>query len=259
MTQADGSDQAMVLADGGIPLPLALRLGTGAVQLEPQGCDVPSGVCRVWLLPLAADDKVADALLPLLANDERAKANAYRAPSARRRFVQVRGALRLLLGRCLHVSAASISFDYGEFGKPMLAQGGAWHFNVAHSGGYALLAVANGPEVGVDIEQHRDLPDLEDLARTVLSPSEAVAWHGLPMDERVPGFFAAWAGKEAVAKATGQGLGLGLERLDVGVGNWNTQSSPRLVWDGASAACQLFMLPAPAGYAAALAARAAPG
>lgn len=259
MTQAAGSDQAMVLADTGTLLPLALRVEADTVQLEAHGCDLPQQACRVWLLPLIADEKISDAVLPLLADDERAKANAYRVPFARHRFVQTRGALRLLLERCLHVPAASLRFNYGEFGKPVLAQGGAWHFNVAHSGDYALLAIADGWEVGVDIEQHRSLPDVAALAGTVFSLSEAAAWHSLPEAERVPGFFAAWSAKEAVAKATGRGLGLGLEKLEVGVPAGGASFAPRSVRVGASAACRLFALPAPAGYAAALALRVTPG
>jgi len=247
----------MAQADSGTLLPLALRVEAATVRLEAQGCDLPPQACRVWLLPLVADDKVSEALLPLLADDERAKANAYRMPFARHRFVQTRGALRLLLGRCLHVPAASLRFDYGEFGKPALAQGGAWHFNVAHSGDYALLAVANGREVGVDIEQHRSLSDLADLAGTVFSPNEAAAWHRLAEAERVPGFFTAWSAKEAVAKATGRGLGVGLEKLEVGMPAGGVSFAPRLVQVDASA-CQLFVLPAPAGYAAALALRVTP-
>ena len=254
-----GSGHTPVLMDGGALLPLALRVETAAVQLDAQGCAPPPQACRVWLLPLAADDRISDAVLPLLADDERVKANAYRVPFARHRFVQTRAALRLLLERCLHVPAASLRFDYGEFGKPVLAQGGAWHFNVAHSGDYALLAIANGREVGVDIEQHRSLPDLMDLAGAVLSPAEAAAWNGLPEAGRVPGFFAAWSAKEAVAKATGRGLGLGLEKLEVGVPAGGALPAPRSVRVGASAACRLFALPAPAGYAAALALRVAPG
>ncbi|HWK61746.1 MAG TPA: 4'-phosphopantetheinyl transferase superfamily protein [Eoetvoesiella sp.] len=249
----------MAQADSGTLLPLALRVEAATVRLEVQGCDLPPQACRVWLLPLVADDKVSDAVLPLLADDERTKANAYRVPFARHRFVQTRGALRLLLGRCLHVPAASLRFDYGEFGKPVLAQGEAWHFNVAHSGDYALLAIADGREVGVDIERHRSLPDLAALAGTVFSLDEAAAWHSLPEAERVPGFFAAWSAKEAVAKATGRGLGLGLEKLEVGVPASGESFAPRSVRVGASAACRLFTLPAPAGYAAALALRVAPG
>ena len=255
MTRTGIPAQAWAGRPAAVPLPLALRLGADGVHLDVQGSEPPTGACRVWLLRLAADGAVPDALLPLLSDDEHARADAYRVPSARSRFIQVRGALRLLLGRCLHVPAARIGFGYGQFGKPALAHGGAWQFNVAHSGDYALLAIANGREVGVDIERHRSLPELAELARMVLSPAEAAAWHAMPAADRVAGFFAAWSAKEAVAKATGQGLGLGLERLEVGMADWRTQSAPRAVPVGAMGVCRLAALPAPEGYAAALALR----
>lgn len=230
-------------------------MDSGGARLDAAPGRVPAGSWRVWLLPLTSDAAVLAALWRLLAADERARADAFRVSWARNQFVHVRGALRLLLGECLDRRAADIDFEYGEFSKPALAQSRGWHFNVAHSGDYALLAVARGREVGVDIERLRALANLASLVPIVLSPSEAALWQALPADRKVPAFFAAWTGKEAVAKAVGQGLRLGFPELDIGMEDQDGNPKARAVTMDRFGACRLVALSAPAGYAAALAVR----
>ncbi|OYV49866.1 MAG: hypothetical protein B7X10_01615 [Burkholderiales bacterium 21-58-4] len=228
---------------------------SGIAQIDTPPEAVTAGSCRTWVLPLAADQDLLAALWLLLAADERARADAFRVSWARNQFVHVRGVLRLLLGACLGRPAAAIGFEYGEFGKPALSCGADWHFNIAHSGDYALLAIARGHEVGVDIEKFRALTELASLARMVLSQSEAAQWQALPDEDRMSAFFAAWTRKEAVTKAVGQGLRLEFPKLEVGLMHQGPHMDARAVTMNGFGACRLVMLPAPPGYAAALAVR----
>src|SRR3546814_1798549 len=157
-----------------------------------------------------------EGLAALLARDEHERARAFVVPSARNRYVQTRAVLRLLLGHRLGQAPEALSFEYGPYGKPALRNGGQWRFNVAHSGDYALLAIADGMQVGVDIECQRDSADLDSLARMVLAPSEALAWALLSEEDRVAAFFSVWTAKEGVVKAIGRGLVWGLAVLDLG-------------------------------------------
>ena len=94
-------------------------------------------------------------------------------------------------------------FAAGPHGKPRLDGDGAGiHFNLSHSGGLALIAVARGVEVGVDLEEIRPRPDLERVARRVFTEAEreAVALGG----DRA--FYRHWVAKEAFVKATGRGV-----------------------------------------------------
>lgn len=227
----------------------------GIARLDAVPGSLVAGSCHTWVLPLTADEDVLAALWPLLARDERARADAFRVPWARNQFVHVRGVLRLLLSEYLGRPAADIGFDYGEFGKPALAREAGWHFNVAHSGDYALLAIASGHEVGVDIERFRAPAELASLARMVLSLSEAALWQTLPAEDRLSAFFAAWTGKEAVAKAVGQGLRLEFPRLHIGLMRHGRHMDARAVTVDRFGACRLVTLQAPPGYAAALAVR----
>jgi 4'-phosphopantetheinyl transferase len=108
-------------------------------------------------------------------------------------------------------------FAYGPKGKPDLAPGsavGGIRFNVAHAGGLALVAVTRGREVGVDLEQVRDV-DVEGIAERFFSAREVAALRRLPPAIRAEAFFRCWTRKEAYVKATGDGLSAGLEQFDV--------------------------------------------
>ena len=84
-------------------------------------------------------------------------------------------------------------------GKPFLP---GFPFNLSHSGDWSVCAV--GPaELGVDLQAERPLR--RDLSRR-FAPEEREWLQGLPEKGRPGAFFDLWAVKEAVLKATGQGL-----------------------------------------------------
>src|SRR5207253_10188751 len=106
---------------------------------------------------------------------------------------------------------------YGARGKPALADGDGLRFNVAHSHGLALVAVARGRELGVDLERVRPLPAAEAIARRFFSARERAVLDALPLRRRLDAFLSLWTRKEAFLKATGGGLGWGraLAAVDV--------------------------------------------
>jgi 4'-phosphopantetheinyl transferase len=110
-----------------------------------------------------------------------------------------------------------LSFSYTRWGKPTLA-GHESHlcFNLSHSQGVALYAVTRDRCVGVDLEQMRALPDLEQLAKRVFSQRECAVIDSLPPAQKPVAFFKGWTRKEAYLKATGEGLS-GLEQVEVSV------------------------------------------
>ena len=96
---------------------------------------------------------------------------------------------------------------YGEKGKPFFAQGGV-HFNLSHSGHYAVCAVSDKP-VGVDIETVRVFS--ESLVRHVFDSGERAFAQG--SDER---FTQLWTIKESVMKFFGQGVGISPKKISIG-------------------------------------------
>lgn len=186
--------------------------------LEPtEPTCAPTTELHVWRARLDSGGWPATGDLPAV---ERDRAAALHRPEARRRWVAARWALRGVLGRYLERKPAQIELGLGERGKPMLAAPGAsLRFNLSHSGNIALVAVAQGPEVGVDIERIKPRGDLLALARRALAPGEAAALETTLPESRPAAFHAAWTRREAIAKCLGTGLAAPLPEAAVAVRN----------------------------------------
>lgn len=151
------------------------------------------GEVHCWSVNLDVPAATQARFYASLATDERDRSARFRFEQDRRRFVVARGALREVLGRNLGVPPDQIRFAYSTFGKPALSAefGSRLKFNLSHSGDLALIVVADGADVGVDVEQLRE-GDYSELAQEM----------GLPTDA----FFEGWTKREAYVKARGDGL-----------------------------------------------------
>ena len=89
------------------------------------------------------------------------------------------------------------------------------HFNLSHSGDLAAYAVTLASEVGIDVEQHRPMPDMAAIAQRFFSAKEYQSLLQVPEPERISAFFDCWVRKEAYVKARGGGLGMGLDNFHV--------------------------------------------
>ena len=111
-----------------------------------------------------------------------------------------------MLGEALGVSPADVAITRGDHGKPALA-GSSLYFNKSDSGELAAVALSESRQVGLDIEQHRDVKRADRIARRFFSDSEQHELAALPEDQRRRAFFDCWTIKEAVLKCDGGGLG----------------------------------------------------
>lgn len=234
---------------GSRPAPPAWAAAPPALRLE-------AGDIHVWRAQLDLGAARLQGLFRSLSADERSRAERFRAPRDRDRYIAGRGLLRAVLARYLWAHPAELHFRYGLHGKPALAREAgrsALRFNVSHSEGLALLAVTRGREVGVDVERLR--PDIEDgIARRFFSPGEVARLGALPAGQRQAAFFACWTRKEAFVKARGEGLGLGLDTFDVTLAPEEPAALLRLDGDaGAPGRWSLQHLDPGPGYVGALA------
>ncbi len=142
---------------------------------------------------------------------EEARAQKFAHDEHRFRWCASRGVLREILGAALRLPPAQVSFTAGEHGKPELHPDCApaqdpLRFNISHSAGLALLALSRH-DVGVDIELPLARRRTDDLARRFYAPGEQERLFALPGgDARSASFFRLWTCKEALMKATGEGL-----------------------------------------------------
>jgi 4'-phosphopantetheinyl transferase len=158
----------------------------------------------------------AAALAHLLGDDERARADRFRFPRDRRRFVVRRARLRQLLGAWVGRAPDALTFTENSHGKPILAGGPP--FSLSHSADMMMLAIGDA-EVGCDIEWIDPALDWRSLAETFFTTAERAALVVLPPAAARRAFFACWARKEAFVKALGLGLSYPLDAFDVSVGD----------------------------------------
>lgn len=124
--------------------------------------------------------------------------------------------MRMILAGYASTRPEGLRFQFGPFGKPSLAPEGnpeRLEFNLSHSGDLALLAVARGRAVGVDIARRDEGADHVGIAERYFSPVEKATL--LALGGTAEAFYSTWTRKEAYVKATGLGLSRGLYSFDV--------------------------------------------
>jgi 4'-phosphopantetheinyl transferase len=185
-------------------------------KFAPWSFGLTGQMVHVWSLRTTeVTNAVVSEFEQFLAPDERTRAERFRFENLQHSFVVTRGALRVLLGRYLHVPPAKIQIEYGSKGKPSLAEPELATFNVSHSGGLAVFAFAAGCEIGVDVEEIRPPADMLDIAQRFFCPAETAELISLPANQRELAFFNCWTRKEAYIKALGEGLSLPLDGFQV--------------------------------------------
>ncbi len=173
---------------------------------------------HVWQTELDRTVVEVHDFFSLLSDNEKARADRYRFPKDRCRFISGRGQLRRLLAHYTEMSPEIIRFVVGSKGKPALASERnplALEFNLSHSGNLALYAFSRSRPVGIDVEALHPERDIEKIADEFYTPREAASIKELPEPERLLAFFTCWTRKEAYLKAHGEGLGFGLDRFEV--------------------------------------------
>jgi 4'-phosphopantetheinyl transferase len=162
------------------------------------------------------DEHVDEAtrFLETLSRDERDRAQRFRTERDRLRYIVRRGLLRELLSGYLDRPPERIRLVCSPEGK-MSLKGGPVRFNLAHSHGLVVYAIARGREVGCDIEW-RDCRFVAGLVpEKFFSPRELHMLRNLAVDKRTEGFFNCWTRKEAYIKGRGVDVSFPLRSFDV--------------------------------------------
>lgn len=174
---------------------------------------VPVGPHTVLVVRIGLDDAPATTLLD---EDEQLQADRFVFERDRRRYVAAHTAVRRTLGRLLGLEPHDVRFAVGPHGKPHLIDASLdLRFNLSHSGERALLAIALGRDVGIDIEQWKTMSDMLGVAEHVFSPTELARLQQTPDERRPDVFFRVWTRKESFIKAHGDGMAFPLAGFEV--------------------------------------------
>lgn len=200
--------------------------------------------CQVWIADLA--DYRAE-LRGLLDEVEQTRRQRYQLSADRRRFTMAAALLRVVTGRRLGLPPRRVVIDRGcpdcdrQHGKPRLPDAAELHVSVTHSGELIAVAISSAAPIGLDVELVTER-DYLGLARAFLAPGETV--------DGPDSFYTLWTRKEAVIKATGDGLRMPLPQVAVSPAG----TAPELLrYADAQLSCSMADLQPRPGYIGALA------
>lgn len=170
---------------------------------------------HVFVVPLKESKSIQNQLESTLTPDELARADRFLMPYLRERYVVCRGRLREILGHAVNRKPGDIRFTYQQWGKPVLQDAvlPTIHFNVSHSGDWALVCIATSP-VGVDLEIAQPKFQYKSIESQVVSHAEQRHWSSIPAAERNSEMMRLWVCKEALLKAMGLGIAEGLQQVN---------------------------------------------
>lgn len=167
---------------------------------------------QLWLCRPEQVKASMPALLDVLDESERARAARFHFERHRVMYVVAHALLREALSREGAGPPASLRFVEGEHGKPSLVGGAELSFNLSHTEGLVACVVTRGAvDLGVDVEHV--VPSRAKDAHRFFAEVERQGLAALEGDAFAHRFFQLWTLKESFIKATGHGVGYGLDRF----------------------------------------------
>jgi 4'-phosphopantetheinyl transferase len=209
-----------------LPPEFHLRVPLGSAVVDVWWCSTQVGDGTPVDPPVDTPEDEARARL-VVDRDTVRRADTSARAEDRRRVLLTHALLRRVLAPLVGVPPADVPVRRGcarcgsaAHGRPYVAgHEQTIDVSLAHGGGLGVVAVVTGPAVaaglriGVDVEPHPVAAVLREGLLAAMSSSELGANLTRPDPERA--HLRSWTGKEAVAKATGLGMGDPMIGLDV--------------------------------------------
>jgi 4'-phosphopantetheinyl transferase len=181
----------------------------------PRPADAEDPEVRVACAPTSvlSDPAVMAAAVAWLDGVERERHARFHHDDDRRMFLLGRIMARVQVGRAMGVAPRAWTWRDGPRGRPEIADARTGvRFNLAHSAGLVVCAVASGRDVGVDVEHLARRPVDPAVVTRYCSPQE-IADINLPDPGWHDRFLTHWTLKEAYLKARGLGIAVTLADL----------------------------------------------
>jgi 4'-phosphopantetheinyl transferase len=171
----------------------------------------------------------ADIALRFAVERDFAYAARRRTAEARDTTVLARGLVRAMLDQ--GSGAEGWELDADDRGKPLVFSprlGIGRAVSMSHTRGWVAAAIAESGDIGVDVERHKER-DVAALAGYAFGPAERAE----AAAAGTAGFYRIWTLREAIAKATGEGLARAANRHDMAAGGprdglWTRADEDRL-------------------------------
>ena len=164
----------------------------------------PGGV-EVCFADLTGVGSGVEAGMAMLSSDELARASRLHFAPDRQRYIGSHLALRSAVSERTGISPTAIELWAGVHGKPEVRGVHGFQFSMSRAGDLAAFAFASMP-VGIDVVTMASGQSLREAAVEFCSPDELTAITRLPATGQIEVLARVWARKEALLKATGDGL-----------------------------------------------------
>ncbi len=177
-------------------------------QHPPSELALKAGELHLWRFELDSPAEKIQQQQSILSVDELKRAERLLDPQKKQYFILARSHLRQLLGMYLNQAPSFIRFRYNENGKPFLSaeHNSTIFFNLSHSGSWAVIAVTDGFDVGIDIEKNDPALDFQLLAARYFDLAEMNQLMKFLRIRQRREFYRLWTRKEAVLKMLGSGF-----------------------------------------------------
>ncbi|MNK25900.1 4'-phosphopantetheinyl transferase sfp [compost metagenome] len=152
--------------------------------------------------------KIKKILADVLSEREQEKASRMFIPKDKERYSVSKFCLRTLLSLSSNKTPQEVDFIFHEHKKPTV-QG--IEFNISHTGDYVLIVISPKP-VGIDVEYLNSEFDFKSILDITFSKKE-IDFIG-NKEVNPTNFYAMWTRKEALLKASGEGVSDNLHLID---------------------------------------------
>lgn len=135
-----------------------------------------------------------------LSRDQLKRLSSYKFLSDRENYISRHYRLNKLLTEKYNIKA-EISYD--GYGRPFI-QSSDLNISLSYSNDFFVIATSLNKLVGIDIEEIRDIDNLEQQALIFMNDDELSFWR--KSNDKISLFYHFWTAKEAILKALGKGF-----------------------------------------------------
>jgi len=168
---------------------------------------------HIWSIDINESEHLLSFCKSALTEAQINQSNFFEFDESRKSYIVSQGCLRLLLSYYLKRDAGQVNIGRHRKGKPFSEDDDTLFFNISHSGEKCVLAFGRNQEVGIDLEQLRQLSDLDELIEKNFNQKEQ-KYINADASARSLRFFQFWTMKESYLKAIGEGMRLTPDQIE---------------------------------------------
>ncbi|MEK6246930.1 MAG: 4'-phosphopantetheinyl transferase superfamily protein [Planctomycetales bacterium] len=176
--------------------------------------DLAVGDIDLWYTYIGdATPQLLQQYYQLLDEQEKSRLARLRLERVRNEYLVTRALIRSVLSRYADVDPKAWSFSQSNHGKPIVKApwAGYQSFNISHSAGVVVCAVAAEGDLGIDIESINRKTTGVPIARRFFSTHEVGTLVAAGPSRQQEVFIQIWTLKESYIKAVGHGLTIPLD------------------------------------------------